>query len=85
MTGYRTLRRLSAWFIALSALLLCVTSGAHAQTPAPEATPAPAAAPAAWDRTKQGDENGVVNAGFITKYDGTRKNAAAERINQEAP
>ncbi|MGC4045337.1 MAG: hypothetical protein QM758_16215 [Armatimonas sp.] len=85
MTGHRTLRRLSAWFVALSALLLCVAPGVRAQTPAPEATPAPSAAPAAWDSAKQGDENGVVNAGFITKYDGTLKDDSGKVINEKAP
>ncbi len=85
MTGHRTLRRLSAWFVALSALLLCIASGASAQTPAPEATPAPVAASAEWDSAKQGDQNGVVDAGFITKYDSTLKDDKGAVVNDAAP
>lgn len=71
-------KRLALLFGASLALLPFGTVvQAQDASPAPVATPAPP--------TVTGDPNGIANAGFITKYDGTLKNDKGEVINEKAP
>jgi ammonium transporter, Amt family len=70
-------RLLVVWLAALSALaFFTFGSGVRAQTPS--------AAPA-WDAAKQGDESGVADADFITKYDSSIKGDDGKAINDVAP
>jgi ammonium transporter, Amt family len=90
MFNLRSLRQLGLTLV----LLLGVGAWrvvAQEATPVPETAATPAAdtasatPPAAWDAAKQGDEDGITNADFITKFDGTLKNDKGEAINKEAP
>ncbi len=80
MAQQKPLRRLLVvWLATLSMMLALFTPGSrvHAQTPLSGAP--------AWDAVKQGDQAGIANADFITKYDSTLKGDDGKVINDVAP